>query len=134
MRTKKYSTSTILNDNNLVPWASANGPLFYSPSNPPDRDYFFQYTWIVPKVFNEKVNKRQHRWFGGPFKDTFGTRTLFDFWNNARKGNTTSVYQALGDTSISSLKAPVAVYKHEEKAILIRHLSYQIIKLNEQPF
>jgi hypothetical protein len=44
------------------------GGLAYSPAELPARDYFFQYTWILPGIFNPKINLRGHRYFGGPQK------------------------------------------------------------------
>jgi hypothetical protein len=41
----RFSTSTVIDSEYLVPWLSAEGPLAYSPTKPPARDYFFQYTW-----------------------------------------------------------------------------------------
>jgi hypothetical protein len=62
---------------NTRPGVSADGPLAYSRSKPPVRDYFFQYTWILPGIFNPQVNLREHRYFGSPLKDS--ARFLFDF-------------------------------------------------------
>ena len=45
-----------------VPWLAAEGPLGYTPENPPDTDYFFQYSWILPEIFNSKVHKRRHHY------------------------------------------------------------------------
>jgi hypothetical protein len=61
----RFSTSTVIDSEYLVPRLSAEGPLAYSPTQPPARDYFFQYTWILPGIFNPKVNLREHRYFGG---------------------------------------------------------------------
>jgi hypothetical protein len=55
--------------------------LAYTPTNPPSRDYFFHYTWILPGIFNPQVNLHEHRYFGTPHKDS--ARSLFDFWTNA---------------------------------------------------
>jgi hypothetical protein len=79
----RFSTSTVIDSEYLVPWLSAEGPLAYSPTKPPARDYFFQYTWILPGIFNPQVNLREHRYFGSPLKDS--ARFLFDFWANARQ-------------------------------------------------
>lgn len=32
----KFSTSAIINTQELVPWLASSGPLSYSPNNPPD--------------------------------------------------------------------------------------------------
>ena len=57
----RFSTSTVLGSKYLVPWLAAQGPLAYSPVEPPPRDYFFQYSWILPGIFDPKVNLREHR-------------------------------------------------------------------------
>jgi hypothetical protein len=46
----RFSTSTIIDSEYLVPWLSAEGSLAYTPTKPPARDYFFQYTWILPGI------------------------------------------------------------------------------------
>jgi len=66
----RFSTSTVIDSEYVVPWLSAEGPLAYSPTKPPARDYFFQYTWSLPGIFNPQVNLRQHRYFGSPLKDS----------------------------------------------------------------
>ncbi len=50
----RFSTSTVIDSEYLVPWLSAEGPLAYSPTKPPARDYFFQYAWILPGIFNPR--------------------------------------------------------------------------------
>src|SRR5207249_10937546 len=57
----RFSTSTVIDSEYFVPWLSAEGPLAYSPTKPPARDYFFQYTWILPGIFNPQVHLREHR-------------------------------------------------------------------------
>jgi hypothetical protein len=74
----RFSTSTVIDSEYIVLWLCADGPLAYSPTKPPARDYFFQYTWILPGIFNPQVNLREHRYFGSPLKDS--ARFLFDFW------------------------------------------------------
>jgi hypothetical protein len=32
----------------FVPWLACTGELACSPQLPPERDYFFQYTWVMP--------------------------------------------------------------------------------------
>jgi len=81
----RFSTSTVLDSEYLVPWLSAEGPLAYSPTRPPARDYFFLYTWILPGIFNPQVNLREHRYFGSPLKNS--ARFLFGFWANVRRGD-----------------------------------------------
>jgi hypothetical protein len=38
----RFSTSTVIDSEYFVPWLSAEGPLAYSPTKLPARDYFFQ--------------------------------------------------------------------------------------------
>jgi len=78
----RFPTSTVFDSEYLVPWLSAEGPMAYSPTNPPARDYFFQYSWILPGIFNPQVNLREHRYFGDRLKDS--ARFLFDFWAKCR--------------------------------------------------
>lgn len=77
----KFSTSTITNENTIVPWLAAEGALAYSPLSPPTSDYFFLYNFILPGIFSKNVNLRQHYWFG----DYSGTNSysiylLKNFW------------------------------------------------------
>jgi len=48
---KRYSTSTLIDSASCVPWLAAEGPLAYTPEDPPATDYFFQYSWILPEIF-----------------------------------------------------------------------------------
>jgi hypothetical protein len=88
----RFSTSTVSTSGYLVPWLAAQGPLAYSPTEPPARDYFFQYSWILPGIFDPKVNLREHRYFGCYGKS--GAKFLFDFWDNVRKGRGAGLQQA----------------------------------------
>ncbi|HUD66079.1 MAG TPA: hypothetical protein VMQ17_15930, partial [Candidatus Sulfotelmatobacter sp.] len=89
-----------------VPWLSAEGPPAYSPTKPPARDYFFQYTWILPG--NPQVNLREHRYFGSSLKDS--ARFLFDFWANAHRGDGPALqrYCQFGFFSDNELRTPMA--------------------------
>jgi hypothetical protein len=135
----RFSTSTIVASNGLVPWLAARGPLAYSPVDPPARDYFFQYSWILLGIFGPKVNLREHRYFGRYRKD--GAKFLFDFWGNARKGSGAVLQQycELGHFSDSEVTAPLAAYHHVRKyydtagSLLIQHGSYQWISREDQP-
>ncbi|MDD5090018.1 MAG: hypothetical protein PHQ23_03795 [Candidatus Wallbacteria bacterium] len=129
---KTFCTSTVINERFTVPWLAADGPLSYSPENPPDRDYYFQYSWIIPGIFNDKVNKKCHHWFGECSKNEYRVEFLFDFWRNARRGIVKQVYLKNGCINPESLEAPIAVYKHEEALVFIQHGSYLIIKEHEQ--
>ncbi|MBF0314302.1 MAG: hypothetical protein HQK52_12865 [Oligoflexia bacterium] len=134
MSKKKFSTSTIIGEQEVVPWLAATGALAYTPNNPPDRDYYFQYTWIIPGIFNDKVNKRAQFWFGAGLKDDPTVGDLFDFWNNARKGKITPIYFSLGSTSPQTVTSPIAIYEHKDSALIIQHGSYQFVKLKDHPF
>ena len=43
---QRFSTSTLAGEE-IVPWLAAEGELAYSPSSPPERDYFFQYSDLL---------------------------------------------------------------------------------------
>ena len=51
----RFSTTTVVDLKYLDPWLAAEGHLAYSPTEPPARGYFFQYTWILPGIFNPKI-------------------------------------------------------------------------------
>ena len=131
----RFSTSTIVASNGLVPWLAAHGPLAYSPVEPPARDYFFQYSWVLPGIFDP----REHRYFGNYCKDS--AKFLFDFWGNAREGRGAALQQYCepGLFSDIEVKAPLAVYHHVRKyyntagSLLIQHGSYQWISRDDQP-
>lgn len=135
----RFSTSTVFGAQYLVPWLAAEGPLAYSPAEPPARDYFFQYAWIVPGIFDPKINLRHHYYFGNAIKGH--TAFLFDFWGNARKGLAAAAHQycEFGLISDVEVKAPIAAYRHVKKpcntegSLLIQHGSYQWISLHDQP-
>jgi hypothetical protein len=135
----RFSTSTVTGSGYLVPWLAAAGPLAYSPTEPPARDYFFQYCWILPGIFDPKVNLREHRYFGCYGKDS--SNFLFDFWDNARKGLGAGLQQYCeqGRFSDGEVKAPLAAYHHVLKdydtagSLLIQHGSYQWVSHEDQP-
>jgi hypothetical protein len=108
----RISASTVIDSEYLVPWLSAEGPLAYSPTKPLARDHFFQYTWILPGIFNAQVSLRQHRYFGSPLKDR--ARLLLDFWANARRGDGPALerYCPFGFFSDNGLRTPMAAYRH----------------------
>ena len=126
----RFSTSTLAGDE-FVPWLAATGELAYTPDSPPERDYYFQYSWVIPAIFRAGVNLRRHFWFGGPVKDCPEVRLLFAFWNTARRGKRDAVYLANGTAGRDGVMAPLAVYRHPdarpfmgERLILIQHGSY----------
>ena len=135
----RFSTSTLVDSGRSVPWLAAQGPLAYHPEEPPARDYFFQYSWIIPGIFDPKVNLREHRYFGCSHKS--GARFLFDFWGNIRHGNGTALRRNLqpGVFSDIEVKAPIAAYAQVKKlydtagSVLIQHGSYQWISDQDQP-
>ncbi len=139
----RFSTSTIAAGFEVVPWLAAAGELAYSPKAPPDRDYFFQYSWIVPEVFDAGINKRRHYWFGEPVKDCPRVRLLFQFWNRARRGEHDPLWVSNGMAGPDAdVTAPIAAYRHTdihpsgstaERLILIQHGSYHIGDIGSQP-
>jgi hypothetical protein len=135
----RFSTSTVFGSENLVPWLAAEGPLAYSPAEPPLKDCFFQYSWILPGIFNPAINLRRHYYFGSDDKDSVDF--LFDFWGNARKahGAAQQLYCQIGIFSDVEVKAPIAAYRYVGRpydiaeALLMQHGSYQRIALRDQP-
>lgn len=135
---KRYSTSTLIDSASCVPWLAAEGPLAYTPENPPDTDYFFQYSWIVPEIFDSKVHRRYHHYFGTPIRDH--AKPLFEFWRQARRREVDRVHLSLGSFAENGLCAPVAVYRatlhrhgESEQWLFIQHGSYQWISSDDQP-
>src|ERR1700736_3030341 len=78
-------------------------------------DYFFQYSWMLPGIFDPRVNLRERRYFGGYRKDS--ATFLFDFWGSARKGCAAALQQycELGHFSDVEVKTPLAAYHHVRK-------------------
>jgi hypothetical protein len=138
-RISKFTTATLVGTSHVVPWLAAKGPLAYSPSEPPARDYFFQYSWVLPGIFEPGINLRQHRYFGAHLRENAGF--LFDFWDSARKGHGAALQQYCepGRFSDVEVKAPMAAYHHVRKPyhtegfLLLQHGSYQWISLQDQP-
>ncbi len=134
---KRYSTSTLLDASHCVPWLAAEGPLAYAPENPPETDYFFQYGWILPEIFNSDLRDRRHRYFGTPIRDD--AEPLFEFWRQARRGLAKRVHLSLGSFWENTLHVPIAVYltkqfRHDvDQWLFIQHGSYQWISLADQP-
>jgi hypothetical protein len=135
---KRHSTSTLVDSATCVPWLAAQGPLAYTPENPPATDYFFQYSWILPEIFNCKVQKRRHHYFGTPTRDY--AKPLFEFWAQARRREVARVHLSLGSFTENRLCAPVAVYRaklgshaESDQWLFIQHGSYQWISSADQP-
>jgi hypothetical protein len=133
----KYPTRTVTDSKDLVPWLAATGPLAYTPENPPSRDYYFQYGWVLPEILNSDADRRKHHYFGAWHKDQAGE--IFSFWNNARAGKRTRIHVNNGRLASPEVTAPLAVYLHENPALrrryymLIQHGSYQHVARVDQP-
>jgi len=134
----KYSTRTVTASGELVPWLAVTGPLSYTPENPPDRDYYFQYGWVLPEVLNPGGDRKRHHFFGVGLKHY--ADDIFAFWNDARAGKQTRVHFQIGSVGRSEVTAPVAVYLHRERAyrsrpcyMLVQHGSYQCVPCEDQP-
>lgn len=135
-RANATSTCTITPDKEIVPWLAANGPLAYSPGDPPDRDYYFQYGWVLPGILADGVNKRRHYYFGAPHKDT--ARDLFDFWQAARSKRVSEVARCHGKVGDHHITAPLAVYSVVVRVdrpgyLLMQHGSFQLVEAVDQP-
>ena len=139
----RFSTSTLIAGTEIVPWLAATGELAYSPESPPERDYFFQYSWVFPGILRDGANRRRHYWFGDPSKDDPKVKLLFRFWNEARRGAYNPLFVSPGVAALATdLTAPVAAYRHHdvhpsghttERLILMQHGSYHIGDLESQP-
>ena len=106
---RRFSTSTVADHGRLVPWLAASGPLSYTPEDPPSRDYYFQYGWILPEIFTPSARNRRHFYFGASVKDH--ADELFAFWRAARESAAVLVACHLGSADASTrVTAPVAVY------------------------
>lgn len=133
---RELSTSTLTRDGRIVPWLAAEGPLAYTPEAPPERDYYFQYSWILPSLFSDRINRRNHYYFGTRDREDAGE--LFDFWNAARAGRADRVAVHLGLVGEAGVVAPVAVYRftswrQRPSYVLMQHGSYQLVPTAEQP-
>jgi hypothetical protein len=129
------STSTVARDGHVVPWLAAEGPLAYSPESPPERDYYFQYGWVLPGIFAEGVRRRRYP-FGAGFGGDAGE--LQAFWESARRGELTRVSVVPGSLATNQVTAPLAVYRapsarHGSILVLIQHGSYQLVREDDQP-
>ena len=137
-RPSRFSTATITHDGLIVPWLAADGPLAYSPEKPPDRDYYFQYGWILPGIFADHTNTRRHFYFGASVKD-HDTGKLFDFWKKARNGVVERVAYCAGVIDEETVISPVAVYRGapdwrgRPTYLIMQHGSYQILPAADQP-
>ncbi len=135
---RPFDTSTVAPNGSLVPWLAAAGPLAYTPEEPPDRDYYVQYSWIVPGIFADATNRRCHYYFGAPYRHQ--ARELFAFWAAARQRATRRLAFCLGIVNSETVTAPVAVYAAQAEGrwrgpacIFMQHGSYQIVDEVDQP-
>ncbi|PYT57223.1 MAG: hypothetical protein DMG46_14930, partial [Acidobacteria bacterium] len=106
MLRRRFSTSTLA-DRQFVPWLAAAGELAYAPHIPPERDYYFQCSWIIPEIFNSRENVRRHFWFGSPWKDSLEVKLLFSFWSRARDGAVDPLFVSNGSASPEDVTAPL---------------------------
>lgn len=135
----RFSTSTAVDSEYLLPWLSAEGAPASGPTKPPARDYFFECTGILPEIFNPQVNLPEHRYSGGPLKDS--ARSLFDFWANARRedGPALQKYRQFGFFSDDQLRRPMAAHHHvcpyrdTSGSLLFQQGSYRWPSLEDQP-
>jgi hypothetical protein len=136
---RQFSTSTVFGSDRLVPWLAAAGPLAYSAEKPPTLDYFFQYSSILPGIFDSKVNLREHHYFGCRHKRS--ARFVFDFWTHVRDadGAASCRYFQYGEFSDTDVKAPIVAYRHvkwpydQVGSMLVQHGSYQWASDEDQP-
>ena len=113
-----------------MPWLAASGPLAYTPEDPPSRDYYFQYSWILPGILDPATNKRHHFYFGAYAKDQ--ADELFSFWQTAREGGVARVACHFGKADAPEVTAPLAVYSMRDLLgracfLLMQHGSYQSV-------
>lgn len=133
----RFSTSTVTPDGRFVPWLSASGPLSYTPENPPERDYYFQYGWVMPGILADSTNRHRRYFFGTSFKQD--AKGVFSFWNAARQGVPSRLALCFGTASTDALTTPLAVYSAPEPrwegpaCLLMQHGSYQIVDVEDQP-
>ncbi len=135
----RFSTST-LSGEEIVPWLASAGELAYSPHLPPDRDYYFQYSWVIPGIFQRGASTRRHFWFGSPFKNSPDVRLLFTFWSRARHGEADTLYVSNGRVGLEDVTAPLAVYRHPDvypfttkRLVFMQHGSYLMADMESQP-
>jgi hypothetical protein len=130
----KYSTATVTPENEIVPWLAADGFLSYSPFSPPIKDYFFLYNFILPKIFSDPVNLREHYWFGDyNGKHGYTCKIIQDFWNKARDRKVMPIFVQNVSVGLENLEAPMAIFKIYPPCqrlayfLFIQHGSYLLI-------
>ncbi len=128
-------------DGTLVPWLATEGPLAYSPENPPTSSYFFQYGWLMPRVYSD----RRHYYFGTPSSLSrrevdWSIQPFVDFWSKAQAGAVARIYVREGERHADRFTSPIACYRYQtdfenrDTYVLIQHGSYLTIDVAEQPF
>jgi hypothetical protein len=111
---QRFSTSTLAGEV-LIPWLAAEGKSAYSPSSPPEPNYSFQYSWVIPGIFAPHTNRRRQFWFGAAIRDPAEVRPLLRFWNRARRGDIDPLYVANGAVKTNAnLTAPLVAYRHQD--------------------
>jgi hypothetical protein len=140
MTTKKYSTLTVRSDGVIVPWLAAEGPLAYSPENPPETNYRFQYSWLMPRVYSDS----RHYYFGkwSSLSRQYGhsdVQLLVDFWDKARANTIEPICVSPGERTANGFTAPIACYRflrdwnNRDTYFFMQHGSYLLIDVAEQP-
>lgn len=133
----RFPTSTVAGYGRFVPWLAATGPLSYTPEDPPDRNYYFQYSWIIPGILDDRTSRRRHYFFGASYKDD--ARDLFAFWTAAREDTLTRLALCFGTVDAEAVTAPIAIYAAPAARlrgpahVFIQHGSYQIVEAADQP-
>lgn len=139
---KKFATSTKLNDGTISPWLAASGPLAYTPENPPDSNYFFQYSWLMPGIFPDKKHYYFGYWSSLSKRDSYediAIEFLVRFWDQAKTGRVTPVAVRHGKITDQGFQAPIACYSYRERRkqtdsyMFIQHGSYLSVPAREQP-
>ncbi len=135
-RRAPLSTLTVTDDGQVVPWLAAAGPLSYSPADPPEHDYYFQYNRILPGIFSEYANLRRQFCFGAANKAN--VRGVLEFWELARARTVNRVAFQLGSIRDLTVVAPLAVYRmmsrwRDDVYVFIQHGSYQVVSVADQP-
>ena len=136
---KRYSTATVRSDGAIVPWLAAEGPLAYSPENPPASNYFFQYSWLMPGIYRDK----RHYYFGKASSlsrrySGWGIEPFVDFWVKARNREVEPIHVLMGGRCDGGFTTPIACYKyrtgwdHRDMYLLIQHGSYLSFDAAEQ--
>lgn len=95
---------------------------------------------MFSSIFSQKVNLREHHWFGDPGGQTsFDIRFLKSFWEDARYGCVQPIFTYEPTNDLINFEAPIAIFKHKLKYLrkphylFIQHGSYLEIPISEQP-